>query len=179
MNKNTPIRIKELNEAIIKVLTTQFKKDAKEAHALVESYGYTISKVDGHFIIKNPLTRRYVYITEARSYLYAYDIHINTNDKRVKRSEELNNFDYVNFLEKPLNTAWYKTQYGENEYHPTREKWNRLSSAKWYLEYRTKDIDKIKKQIESLQKDLIRQVEWKEEAKHDLADVRKEYGLTK
>ena len=43
----------DLNFAIFKVLTTQFKKDAKPYHELVESFGYTIDKCDGTFRVKS------------------------------------------------------------------------------------------------------------------------------
>lgn len=176
MKKNTPIRISELNEAIIKVLNTQFKKDAKEAHELVASYGYKIYKYDGCFRIENPLTKRYVFIDEG--YNGAFRIHINTKERRMRRYEDLYKFDFVNFLEKPLNVEWAKLYWGK-EYAPSRERISALSSAKWTVSYREKEIKQMMKKLEDLQNELIRQVEWKEQAKRDLADLRKTYGLTK
>ena len=54
---------KEINEAIKKVLVTQFKKDAKTEHEKVAALGYKIEKKDGFFAIYNERTKRELYIT--------------------------------------------------------------------------------------------------------------------
>lgn len=45
-----------LNKAIYTVITTKYKKDAQEAHRLVESEGYVIYKDNGKFVVRNDKT---------------------------------------------------------------------------------------------------------------------------
>ena len=171
-----------VNEAIFTVLTEQFKKDAKEAHAIVEQAGYSISKMDGDWYLKNAETGRRVYMHVARrTYGMSY-ISGNGNDYgrrggwRIRVSKK---FDFVGYLEKPLNTVWEEMQ--NWNYNRYEKQASTLKSARWDVKYHTEQIDKIQKEIEEkiakLQKDLLYHSQEKVKAEIHLREVREELGL--
>ena len=51
-----------LNEAIYTVLTTKYKKQAREAFKRVQDAGYEVYKNNGHFHIYNASTGKTIYI---------------------------------------------------------------------------------------------------------------------
>lgn len=169
-----------VNEAIFTVLTTQFKKDAKEAHAIVEQAGYTISKFNGDWYIHNAETGRKVFIHYPKYNDRPYREYIdgNGNGKRSKISQK---FDFVGYLEKPLNTAWAEMQSWDYQLNRYEQQASTLKSARWSVKYHTEQIDRIQKEIEEkiakLQKDLLYHSQEKVRAEIHLKEVRKEFGL--
>ena len=172
---------KQINEAIYTVLTTQYKKDAKEAHSAVEAEGYQISKFNGSWWIHNTGTGRKIYLHYVRGGYYSY-IEGNGNGRHRKNQisyREFPKFDFVGFLDKPLNTEWSEMnsyRFQENRYSQNAEV---LRSARWNVKYHTDSIARIQKQIEDLQKDLIYHAGQKAQAEQRLVETRKNLGLLK
>ena len=172
----------EVNEAIYAVLTTQYKKDVKESHNIVEAAGYQISKFNGDWYIHNKETGRKLFAhyskyndRYARRYAREY-IDGNGNAKKAKISEK---FDFVGYLDKPLNTEWNEMKsysFQENRYSKQAYV---LKSARWEVEYHTEKLASIQKQIANLQKDLIYHAERKARGEQDLLSLRKSLGLVK
>lgn len=159
----------EINEAIKKVLGTQFKKDAPEAFKIVKEAGYTAYKDRGYFYnVENPKTGK---VLRTRNY----------------------GMDYVAFLEKPINKDWQDVQYMKNKPRPIGKAQERHVGIyfrkkdverhdKYIKEYKD-DIAYYMKKIEQLQNDILREMLKKQEAEQLLeeerAKVREEFGLKK
>lgn len=162
-----------LNKAIATVLTHQYKKDAKEAHAIVENAGYGITKNNGHFEVYNRKTDKRIYVVENR--LGRFFIAFNPHKRKVNFTEK---FDFVNCLETPLNKEYwdmvYNRSYGYTEGQMKREA---LKSARWSVKYEMECLMKIDAEIEKLKKDRERRLEWLAKAKENLATKKKELGL--
>ena len=162
-----------INEAIYKVVTTQFKKDMGEAKKIVRGAGYTIVKWYGRgWNVKNEATGKIIYLT-SDGYSYK-EFCINNRYIRVKRGEDCK-IDFVNALNKPINKEWQSLRWVEAR--PTKKKYEKLSSAKWSLNWRRKDVEKTKREIARLQEELIRQTRNIVDAENNLTTVRRELGL--
>lgn len=175
---NTEYTKEQINEAIYTVLTTQFKKDAKEEHKIVESAGYTIKKYDGSFEVSNKKNHRYVQIGISKYYWYKGTIYHGPY-RCMKCSVDLRNkvfFDFVGCLEKPINSTWYELLDTQDR-SQLLAKYERLHSAKWHIEYDENEIKNIKKKIDTLQNELIYYAKSLARANENLATVRKELGL--
>ena len=165
----------ELNNAIYTVLTTQFKKYAKDAHRAVKEAGYTIDKWCGYYHVKNEATGRCLSVeTSDGWYRRTYYVRGCRKMATFENYEKLMKFDFVGCLEKSLNADYYQTN---KAYHPTLDKYNRLKDAKFYVKYRNNDIEKLKKEIEKLQGQINEYTQWVRRDEKRLSDIRKEYGL--
>lgn len=185
--------MKELvNRAIIKVCTTQFKKDAKAEHELLEGYGYQIYKLNGRFSIQSP--NRTVSIEYVGNYRHNYKVvfgYYHVHYKYFKTYEDLFKFDFVNCLNTPINTEYYNLkQYEEgwggiNDKHAKYEQIrNKLHNLKWNITWYNREVEDVQKKIESLQKqilsaqkDMLRYKENAVKADVELVAYRKELGL--
>ena len=181
----------ELVDAINKVLFTQYKKDAKEAHELVASYDLEIDKYDGFYGVYNPETYKRLRLVETHGWRGSWLKERHTN--KPLTNEEINahklNIDVINYLCTPINTAWHEAQelncdWGYKGYHPSQNRYGTLSDARWNVKYHKKNVEDTKKEIDKLLNDvknlqarLLRETEsvYKYEAK--LREVRKELGL--
>ena len=172
---------KQINEAIYTVLTTQYKKDAKEAHSAVEAEGYEVYKFNGSWWIHNSETGRKLYLQSSRN---GYSRYIEGNGNGRHRKNQLSyrefpKFDFVGFLDKPLNTEWaemHSYRHGENRFKQSKEA---LDSARWMVTYHNGHIDDIQKELADLQKQLIYHTEQKVKAEQKLVETRKNLGLLK
>lgn len=163
----------ELNKAIYRVLTTQFKKNAPEAFAAVEAAGYTVEKWDGNWAVTNPRTGRKLFMSGAR---YTYLIHGNTFHHRTR---EYFKFDYVGCLEKPVSTYLRDKDNVWLQRNESTKNYEKLSNAKRDVKYQEDRIAYIQKQLAQLQADLITAVDCKAKRELDLANVRNKLGLSK
>ena len=165
-----------LNDAIHTVLTTKFKKDAREAFAAVEDAGYTIEKRDGAFWVSNAETRRYVYLRVNR---YGPGCTVNANNlyKRFTTYGAEKVIDYVNLLNKPLNMAWYSAN--NNTYAPTEMKYRLLVNNRDHVKYADNEVARIQEKIDELQRELVIEIERRATYKQNLINCRKTFGLTK
>lgn len=173
-----------LNEAIFGVLCTQFKKDMdKEALKMIEDAGYEIHKGSGCYYIKNPVTKREIYV----KYSYYGNYRINFNWYRQEARFEIGNgcpFDFVNCLNKPINTMWYNLG-RVSEYRPTLDKYEKIKRARWDVNYHKREVEnivneklqKLYKQIEELTKDVQYHTERRVEAQEELDELKKSFGL--
>lgn len=165
-----------LNEAIINVLLNQFKKYmSKEAIEMVEQAGYTIVKVQGGYEVKNPATRRWVQVET-----YGYRLKIFKVGQTVRMDREnLKKFDFVNYLNKPINEAWAEvnrvTYWGYVS--PTREKISKLRDAKNRIKWQRREMDEVKQKIANLQGRLEREIRYLVEYENELKETRKKLGL--
>lgn len=182
-----------INEAIAKVLTTQYKKDAKEAHEMVESAGYKIWKRDGDWWVKNEKTNRWVYMPYDWHYKYKGSWTLHTNNTKADygcrqlRYPETKPIpiDFERLLATPYNKEWYMVRKVAEDY----EYWKGAKSEKYYTfteAKRTLANDKryladAKAKLESDIKKLMREVEYYTEKKardsERLNNLRKELGL--
>lgn len=173
-----------LNEAIFGVLGTQFKKDMdKEALKMIEEAGYELRKGDGCYYIKNPATNREIYFSGK----YTTQINFNWYVRPVRlktHAFRLCHFDFVGCLNKPINYDWYNLE-RITEYCPTQEKYGKIKSARWNVNYHTEQVDnivneklqKLYKQIEELTRDIQYHAERKIKAQEELEELKKGFGL--
>ena len=166
-----------INRAIYRVMTTQFKKDAKEEHKIVEDAGYTIYKSDGSFTVRNEETHRELCIDYKGYYSVLYT---RARSIRFRRDEGLK-FDFVGYLAKPTEDAHdYMTTDG---YYKNRsialQKYERLERAKRYVKYEQQEIESIKQKIERLQNELVRTARNVAKAEAEVKETRVKIGLTK
>ena len=172
-----------LNQAITKVISNQYKKNAKEAHQIVEDAGYKIEKYDGHYRVINEKLHRYCYMV--------YSGHYSKGDRWVLYWGSMGYggkehygdpanivFDYERMLNTPYNHAGHTDPYND--------KWNKSAAMEKYvhLKHLKDDVQRqeiemasIIKQMEGLQKRLINVTESKVKCITDLSICRKEYGL--
>ena len=162
----------QINKAIFEVISTQFKKDAKDSHRIVEESGYDIYKMDGAFHVRNRETGKSIY---ARYNDYFTKILIYNYNKTASYKIGEVKFDFVNYLEKPKNTAWNEIRYGTS--NRFRSQADALHHAKWDIDYHKERIAKIQGQIKSLQSDLIYQAKEQAKAEEHLRTLRKELHL--
>lgn len=161
-----------LNEAIYMVLTTQYKKDAREAHKIVESAGYIINKNNGYFEVYNPKLNKRVHITRN---FYSYRHHCGMLNvwcgiKACEMTyEKLEKVDFVGMLNTPRNEEYYRELKWKTINRNRREE---LISCKWNIKYYGDAIDDIKHKIESAQKELIFAVERKTKAIQKLEKIK-------
>lgn len=168
-------RIKELNDAIYTVITTQYKKDAKEAHALVTAYGYSIWKYNGCYHVANNETHKSVQARSGWRYTTIYLDSVHSQYVRLKDDQECK-VDFVGFLTKPKNYEYWSRPTTE-ESGTALDKYDNISHAKYMSNSYAEDIEKAKTKIESLLKDIERYTEMKVRYELDLAKLRVEYGL--
>ena len=170
------------NDALIKVMSTQFKKNAKAEHELVESYGYIIYKYDGSFRIRNDKTCKIISLRYTGSYRYSWVLDYGdtyADVKRVKSLEELKVVDLVGIREKPRNSVYKALQWGHVDdihakYSDLRES---LRHAKWNVKYHTDRVVEIQRKMLTLQNELL--AESKKLAKYSVAleACKKEIGI--
>lgn len=162
----------EINEAIKKVLSVQYKKEAKDAFKVVEDAGFEIYKMNGTFGITDKKNVNHVRIELGKYRTY---LHLGNKQIKFNNFSEISKIDFVSFLEKERivrldqSSYWYRTE--------TQKKMERLRDKKRSIQYSEDDIERIKKKIEEAQKELIWAVEYKEQKKADLKAIRKELGL--
>lgn len=176
----------ELNKAIWTVLTTQFKKEAKEAFKTVQDNGYEVYKNGcGTWTVGNPHTKKFIHI-EYGKYNYRTCLfygNYTTQSKTWKTAEQerivAEKFDFVNCLRTPQNSAYYEARSKCYEESRAKQQYNELKSAKWSLDYENKRIAKIQADIAKLQAELISATESKVKDEMRVQNKRKELGLVK
>lgn len=176
-----------LNEAVYKVIATQFKKNMDGADKVVEEAGYRVMKTDGRFAVRtvreNGRCRDIEFGETYRGYkLIAW----NGNSQRVYRYDtidDLKKFNFEGFLTAPINVAYADAEalneYRYGGYTETQRKMGRLRDAKSYIRYKADDIKKYKKQIAELQEKIEDAIRRQVQYEDDLRNIRKEYGLIK
>jgi len=163
----------ELNKAIIKVLTTTFKKDALDAHKALSEAGYTIEKYSGAWHVTNPTTNRSVYIAN-RTY-GGYIIHGAMNNAKGDykgNTTKLFLFDFVGCLNKPWNVEYSIAR--RLKYQPTKDKYDRILEAKRHIKYTAACVIEYNKKIAELQNVLKYYKDEYQKAKANLTKVRQE-----
>lgn len=173
----------ELNQAIWTVLSTQFKKQAKEAFKTVQENGYEVYKNGcGTWTVKNPHTDKTMHIEQG---CYRTILCYGRNSRRWNKLAEeqaiAKHFDFVNCLRTPHNREYYEVEARESwrQESKSHEQYDRIKSAKWSIQYETDRIAKIQKEIAKLQDELIRATESRVSDKARLENLRKEFGLVK
>lgn len=172
-----------LNQAIAKVISNQYKKNAKEAHQIVEDAGYKIEKYDGHYRVINEKLHRYCYMVYSGHYMkgdrwvlywgsmgYGGKVHYGDPANIV--------FDYERMLNTPYNHAGHTDPYNDKwNKSAAMEKYVHLKHLKDDVQRQETEMTSIIKQMEGLQKRLIDATESKVKCVADLNICRKEYGL--
>lgn len=172
-----------LNDAIIQVITTKYKKDALGAHKIVEDAGYKIDKRDGRYYVSNEVTHRYcnAWLTgydygrqrwyfDWGSMVYARKIHYG-NPSGIK-------VDFVNLLNTPYNREGHVSAYDDKWNNSVaKEKYSRLKQLRYNVDYYSKETQKIIDEFSRLQERLIEATEDKARSVAKLDAYRKECGL--
>lgn len=172
---------KELNNAIYTVITTQYKKDAKEAHDLVTAYGYSVSKYDGRFRVISKSTGKAVYVCFQSYICRRFSLGYNTADqeRNMRSSVEYKpcRIDFVNFLEKPFNKTWYDM----TSYYPRHSravsKFREIKDVKWDIKYYGDKMNELKGQIARLEDEMISYSRRQVIAEENLRRKKREYHL--
>ena len=177
MNKLEKEMFKDnLNEAIFTVLTTQYKKDAKDAFNLVDEAGYKYIKYRGRFEVYNPETNRRIYVTEGFRKNY-YTVHTGLYMRQTthfKREADIKVMDFVNCLEKPVNTEFYREV---PEGKAAGIYYNRIKSKRNMVKSYEDDIKSYQEQIEKLQQKIIYAAQKKAEYEMNIREAKKELGI--
>lgn len=171
----------ELNEAIYTVITTQYKKDAKEAHEMVSAFGYGIYKYDGRFRVCNKATSKVVYVC-SQSYSYRrFDL----GNRVAEQTKDKNSIcfnpcrvDFVGYLDKPFNREYYDMRNKSHRRHSRAvSKFHDLKDAKWDIKYYGDKINEIKSQIAHLEDDMLHYARRQMDSEQSLRRLRREYHL--
>ena len=181
MKENCLFSREQVNRAIAEVMVHQYKKDCKDAHAIVEAAGYDVFKnIYSSWEVMNKETGRRLYCSNEdwkgnkhvhKTAYYGKNISINRNHLDECK------VDFVGCLD-CNRIPWHDSYDAYTNYRPVAVyKYSELKMKKNRVIWREEDIEKKKKEIEKLQADLIRYVEYKEEAKANLKAFRKELGL--
>lgn len=164
-----------INEAICKVIQTQFKKDMGEALKIVEGAGYAVTKWDGRFYVKNKVTNKELCLREGYK---GYIVNGNGYAKCKFPWDGICRMDFVGYLNKPFNRDWYATEAMRNDWRtPIYYKYTRLLEAKRAIDHNNKEIERLKKELAKVQENLeycIKQTVIREQ---NLKDVRTELRL--
>lgn len=196
MDRQATERLQALEDAINKVLFTQFKKDAKEAHALVESYGFKIDKYYGFFGVKNPETYKTLRLEECNGWRGMWIRE--TGTRKGVTDEELRakklNIDVIKFLNTPYNLDWEYVENRDacedgssaNAYHPTWDKMEELRRLRRNVNDSKDSVKRYKEEIEQhmekikwLQGQIERDTRFEYGFENRLNELREEYGLKK
>lgn len=173
-----------INEAIAKVMTTQFKKDMGEALEIVKTAGFQVEKWDGEWMVRNPETNRTVVIksNNYRAWIEYGSVRTLRKEVNIRKGLDLDEvrFDFEGCLRKPLNRDWY---YLENERRNNRSatmvKYDNLDWKKKALKWRREDVEKTKQKIEALQRELFVEMRNVINAEQELEKLRKDLKLKK
>lgn len=178
-----------LNEAIFQVLTAEYKKDAAEAFAIVKAAGYEIEKRDvKQYAVRNKETGRILWIeyrtkwnSKAYRDLHITIVHHGTSyynvSQFIDKSPLAAGFNFEACLNKPLNRTYYNMKTNYYDKSLAHAKYEELKSARWNVKYEVEKIKNIQKQLEDLQKELIRRTENKVKAEQRLVAKQKELHL--
>lgn len=174
----TDIEKKFVNEAIVKVVTHQYKKDCPEAHELLKEWGYTVRKYDGSFEVMHPKTYKEVTATMFR---WEQVIYLREKSQRIY-SKNFDKVDYVEYLRTPLNRDKHDNEVVCSNYRTARRN---LRDAKWDVEYHQKALDDAQKEFDKKLAELKKHYEWGIKyhserlaiEKRKVADIRNEFNL--
>jgi len=171
-----------INEAIAKVMATRFKKDMGEDLEIVKEAGFQVEKWDGEWMIRNPETNRTVVIKSNgyRAWIEYGSVKTLRKEVNVRKLYETK-FDFEGCLRKPLNRDWYYLEDARryDGRSATKVKYDNLDWKKKTLKWRREDVEKTKKKIEELQRELFREMQSVVEAEKELERVRKDLKLKK
>lgn len=164
-----------LNQAIYNVCVNPRKSDAKEAHKLVESYGYETFKLNGYWHVKNPKTGRELYIS-------TYDYGNNFISILVHvigiRAYKATNFDFVGYLNCNREYRGFCAIKNTTK-SEARRKYNLLRQAKINVKYGEDDVYFKKVQVDRAMESLKESEQILDVFKGEVEKLRKEFGLTK
>lgn len=172
----------KMNNAIAKVISASYKKDAKEFFKLVESE-YEVFKREGWFCVRNDKTDKTITISNSGygRHGYAYNIFFykNGNNYHTRKCYNLGLVDFVGILETPLNKAALDEYWGKTS--DSYRKAEKLRSAKWNVRYHQREIVSAKEKFERAMKEYESSMAYNQKelvkAKTNLSALRQEYGL--
>ena len=172
-----------INEAIVKVLLTKYKKDAPEAFKMLEEAGYELVKNDGRWWVEKkqyPAELSYphwkhVRFVEATSYYQKYKGEIVNERGRYIKIYDYKDLYKIDF-EKMLNKPYVDRRVKSSKWEYRREA---LTSAKWGVSYESERVKEAQNKMRSAMSNFESAVRALERDKANLERLRKEYGLTK
>jgi hypothetical protein len=178
------IIMQNLNEAILKVITTKYKKDAEDAHSIVKAAGYEVYKSDGCYVVRNDKTGK------AISGLWHITCHNNLTShkwnthRRIKERcvrHKTKDMNLVAYLNTPWNQEWSKVC----EYHTYNGGYGGAIHDKFYnyiklkidAQYYEEEAERIRKQIAEATERLEECIRRDVKAKQEFENYLKEKGL--
>ena len=182
-----------VNEAILRVLQSQNKRDNKEAFKIVEEAGLVIGKNKGYYI-HNEQTRKLLKIYDSRwdynNDFLEFEKEGGVTSKKVYR-KDFDKVDLLSYLNSPRNQVYAEIKRGEmyggafkisTKYQLYRGKLRQYKTDIAFYERSIKeDKERFLKKIEDLTREYERQMDWyitrKKEQMDKLEEVRKEAGL--
>lgn len=163
-----------INEAIFTVLTTQYKKDAQDAFNLVKEAGYKYFKEGGRFEVYNPETERRIWVVENR---WGISVHTGMYMRQVtrfKHEADMKVMDFVNCLEKPENTEFYRVV-PEGKAVEVYE--SKIKMPRRMVNSYEEDIKSYREHIEKLQQKIIYAAQRKAEYEMKIREAKRELGI--
>lgn len=145
-----------LRDAIITVLTSQYKYDAPEAFKTVKRAGYEVYKTDHKWVVRNPETYKTVYLSYRGDKLMLFT-----------GRGDIDKVDIIAYLNKPYNRD--KEAY---PYEPSRTKVRDIWWAKRYVQTSAEEVERLEKQLAKARKAFV-------ENNVELTKRRMRYGLIK
>ena len=163
----------ELNKAIYTVITTKYKKDAKEAHEMVAAFGYEIYKSDGDYCVSSRRTNKKVCVNW-RGYKQT-TFFLGNNYAKVDNGRPCP-IDFVGCLEKPINRAYNELQWKRYR-SPAVDKYQHLKDVNWSINRESKKLKELKNQLISIQSEIVYHARQQMREEQRLESLRREYGL--
>lgn len=197
--KQTQYTTEQVNKAIFDVLTTQFKKDAKEAHDIVKQAGYTTEKqAGGCYDVINEETRKRLTLfsyshervwipskgySDYRMHIYRFETYTATTSRRIvfKRKDDEPTpcpIDFIGILNTPINDEYREALRLQNQGSHAREAYADIKSCCWSIDYEEREIELKRREIERLQDAIIRSKERINESRKRLRKIYKDNHIT-
>ena len=154
----------ELKNAILTVLRVAYKYEAPMAFKTVERAGYDIYKSNGMWTVRSTKTWKSLRLDRCGRLVL----------QKIVKKENVEKVDLVNYLETPVNRAWFEVINRTDWWWstPTQDKMKRLINAKDHLKYVEADMNKLAKELERARTRYV-------EATKDLLKERAKLGLLK
>jgi hypothetical protein len=176
--------MQNLNEAIFKVITTKYKKDAEDAHRIVKAAGYEVYKSDGWYVVRNDKTGKAISSFYHKTHHYNLSSHKWNTHRIVKERcvrHKTKDMNLVAYLNTPWNREWQKVR----EYHTYECRWGNPIEDKFRKYFDLKyDSTRYEKEVEIIRKQIAEATERLEEcirrdvkAKQEFEEYLKEKGL--
>lgn len=159
-----------INKEIIKVCTHKYKKECEKAHENVKKAGYTITKYNGRYVVRNEKTNKSVIIKKPTPNSKMRWIEYDTGKHiAIYEEGEIPKFDFKNYLDTPKNK-----EKNINENNKYKEIKYEIQIAKEGIKRQEKYVEKAKEEINKAINKLEYETKILQSYKNRLENARKE-----